>query len=103
MTCARARSTTSRGTTRGATPGSPLRAPSLAGLGPTIVATAGFDPLRDAGHAYADALAGAGVDARRREHPSLVHGFYAFTAAVPAADAAVTALHAELAELLAPT
>jgi acetyl esterase len=82
---------------------SPLRAPSLAGLGPTIVATAGFDPLRDAGHAYADALAAAGVDARRREHPSLVHGFYAFTAAVPAADTAVTALHAELAELLAPT
>ncbi|WP_165825719.1 alpha/beta hydrolase fold domain-containing protein [Actinomycetospora cinnamomea] len=81
---------------------SPLRAPTLAGLGPTIVATAGYDPLRDAGHAYADALAAAGVDVRRREHPTLVHGFYGFTAAVPVADAAVTALHAELAGLLAP-
>ena len=80
---------------------SPLRAESLAGLPPTIVATAGFDPLRDAGHAYADALAAAGVDVRRREHPALVHGFYGFTAAVPAADAAVSALHAELAGLLA--
>ena len=80
---------------------SPLRAPSLAGLPPTIVATAGFDPLRDAGHAFADALAAAGVDARRREHPGLAHGFYAFTA-VPAADTAVAALHAELAGLLAP-
>ncbi len=78
---------------------SPLRAPSLAGLPPTIVATAGFDPLRDAGHAFADALIAAGVDARRREHPGLVHGFYGFTA-VPAADAAVSALHAELAEVL---
>lgn len=80
---------------------SPLRAESLAGFPATIVATAGFDPLRDAGHAFADALVAAGVDARRREHPSLVHGFYGFTAAVPAADAAVTALHAELAELIA--
>ncbi|GAA4791993.1 alpha/beta hydrolase [Actinomycetospora chlora] len=79
---------------------SPLRAPSLAGLPPTIVATAGFDPLRDAGHAFADALAAAGVDARRREHPALVHGFYGFRAAVPAADTAVRALHAELAGLL---
>ena len=81
---------------------SPLRAPSLAGLGPTIVATAGYDPLRDAGHAYADALAAAGVDVRRHEHPALVHGFYGFTAAVPAADAAVSALHGELAGLLGP-
>lgn len=80
---------------------SPLRAPSLAGFPATIVATAGYDPLRDAGHAFADALAEAGVDARRRAHPALVHGFYGFTAAVPAADTAVTALHAELAELLA--
>lgn len=79
---------------------SPLRAPSLAGFPPTIVATAGYDPLRDAGHAFADALAAAGVDARRREHPALVHGFYGFTAAVPAADAAVGALHRELGELL---
>lgn len=79
---------------------SPLRAPSLAGFPATIVATAGWDPLRDAGHAFADALLAAGVDARRREHPALVHGFYGFTAAVPAADTAVAALHAELAELL---
>ncbi len=86
---------------RGDTRLSPLRAPSLAGLGPTIVATAGLDPLRDAGHAYADALAAAGSPVRRREHPGLAHGFYGFTGAVPAADAAVTALHAELADLLA--
>ena len=79
---------------------SPLRA-DLAGLGPTIVATAGFDPLRDAGHALAGALAAAGVDVRRREHPSLVHGFLGFTGASAACDAAVGALNAEFGRCLA--
>ncbi|HEY2221664.1 alpha/beta hydrolase [Actinomycetospora sp.] len=80
---------------------SPMRA-GLAGLGPTVVATAGFDPLRDAGHAFAEALADAGVDVRRREHPSLIHGFLGFTGVSGACDAAVAALNAELADLLAP-
>ncbi|WP_018335775.1 alpha/beta hydrolase [Actinomycetospora chiangmaiensis] len=78
---------------------SPLRA-DLAGLGPTIVATAGLDPLRDAGRAFAEALTAAGVDARLREHPTLVHGFVGFTGAVPAADEAVAALHREFAALI---
>ncbi|WP_433798262.1 alpha/beta hydrolase fold domain-containing protein [Actinomycetospora sp. CA-084318] len=78
---------------------SPLRA-DLTGLGPTIVATAGLDPLRDAGRAFAEALTAAGVDARLREHSTLVHGFLGFTGVVPAADEAVAALHREFAALL---
>ena len=85
---------------KGETRLSPLRA-DLAGLGPTIVATAGFDPLRDAGRAFAEALTAAGVDARLREHPSLTHGFLGFTGISSGADEAVAALHAELAALLA--
>jgi acetyl esterase len=84
---------------RGDTRLSPLRA-DLTGLGPTIVATAGFDPLRDAGHALADALGQAGVDVRLREHPSLVHGFLGFTGVSEACDDAVAALHAEVAAAL---
>lgn len=55
---------------------SPLRAKSLAGLAPAVVCTAWFDPLRDEGKAYADALAAAGVATKYHHGAGLIHGYF---------------------------
>ncbi len=51
--------------------------------------TAGFDPLRDQGRAYAVALQKAGVRAHLLEECRLPHGFADFAGVVPAARRAV--------------
>lgn len=64
---------------------SPAQETRLEGLPPTIIATAGFDPLVDDGAAYAKKLEAAGVSVRFKCYDSLAHGFTAFTAVAPAA------------------
>ena len=52
---------------------SPLRASTLVGLPPALVVTCEFDPLRDQGAAYADALAAAGVRVRHLDCLGHIH------------------------------
>jgi acetyl esterase len=62
---------------------SPLRATDLAGQPPTLVITAGFDPLRDEGRAYAERLRAAGLDVVYREYSGQIHAFVSLTKAIP--------------------
>ncbi len=62
---------------------SPLRARDLRGQPPTLLITAGFDPLRDEGHAYADALRTAKVDVACHEYSGQIHAFVSLTKAIP--------------------
>ena len=73
----------------------PARAEIPAGLAPAFVVTAGFDPLRDEGEAFAHRLADAGVDVELRRFPDQIHGFFNVLIA-PSARAAVEEIAAAL-------
>lgn len=78
---------------------SPLLATDQQGVAPAIVITAGFDPLRDEGRAYADKLESSGVAVTRLEYPGLIHGFanmLCTRSAKNAVEESVQALRAQL-------
>ncbi len=73
---------------------SPLLAESLAGVAPAHIITAEFDPLRDEGTAYANALRSAGVDVAHTDYPGMVHIFFQLSPIVPMATTAINEIAA---------
>ena len=78
---------------------SPLRA-DLAGLAPTVVATAGLDPLRDQGVDFARACSAAGVDTVLLHQAGTIHGFLGFQAALPRSRGALDEVAGSIARRL---
>jgi acetyl esterase len=79
---------------------SPLLRDDLTNLPPALVLTAGFDPLRDEGLAYANALAAAGSRATYICFERQIHGFITMGKVLDEANTAVAMCAAELARVL---
>jgi acetyl esterase len=79
---------------------SPLRG-KHDGLPPALIQTAQFDPLRDHGAAYAQALRAVGVEVRLTNYVDAVHGYLSLPGVVPAARQALAEAVAFVRERLA--
>lgn len=79
---------------------SPLLA-DLTGLPPTLLVTAGFDPLRDEGRAFAAKAIEAGVQVTYREYRGTIHGCFTFRKSLPSAQADLTVMLGLAREMLA--
>jgi len=75
---------------------SPLLHTSHAGLPPAFVLTAGYDPLRDEGHAYAQKLSEAGSRASLVCFERQIHGFITMGKVIDEAHTAVQLCAAQL-------
>ena len=80
---------------------SPLLAADLAGLPPTRIHTAEFDPLRDEGRSYFERLSHAGNDVSYTCHPGMIHLFYGLGAVIPYARTAFKQIGGEIRAALA--
>lgn len=68
----------------------PLQAKNLSGMPPSIIATAGFDILRDSGKHFAEKLKANSVSVTYLNYPSLPHSFLQFSGIIKEADVAAT-------------
>jgi acetyl esterase len=84
---------------------SPLLAPdeTLASGPPALIVTAGYDPLRDEGIAYADRLTELGVPTSHVHFPGQIHGFFSLAHMLTESRHAHALVGRALSEALAPT
>jgi len=75
---------------------SPLLAADLTRLPPALVLTAGYDPLRDEGLQYADALSAAGNRAQYVCFERQIHGFITMGRVIDEANTALALCAAAL-------
>ena len=75
---------------------SPLLHPDLSNLPPALVLTAGFDPLRDEGGAYAQRLTGSGNVVSHVCFERQIHGFITMGGVIDEANTAVAMCAGEL-------
>ncbi|MFN2561063.1 MAG: alpha/beta hydrolase [Jatrophihabitans sp.] len=80
---------------------SPIRG-KLEGLPPALIQTAEFDPLRDHGAYYAEALRAAGVEVRSTNYVEAVHGYISLPGIQPVARQALAEAAAEIRRHLDP-
>ena len=66
-----------------------MSATDLAGVAPALTITAGFDPLRDEGKAYAEKLKKAGIKSDYKCYDGTIHGFTLFPGALEAGKEAL--------------
>ena len=78
----------------------PLKAESLADLPATVIGTAGFDPIRDQGNAFAHRLAEAGNEVTHFCFQSLTHSYLMFGRVSKEAERACETLAIALSERL---
>ena len=87
-----------------AQPGHPRAYPAHAGAAdtpPTVLVTAGLDPLRDQGRRYGAALIEAGVDVDYHEMRGSIHGFVNLRKAAPSTQTDTHAIFAAMKLMLA--
>ncbi len=80
---------------------SPLLAASLSGVPPALVITAGLDPLRDEGEAYARRMEETGVAVDYMSLGGMVHGFLTMGGKIDTANRAVSHIASALRQCLA--